>query len=50
MEESIKRDAPDARWPTSHLPFIPSTVALPEFTLRAALLGTLLGVLFGGFP
>ncbi len=29
------------------LPFIPSTTALPEFTLRAVLLGTILGVVFG---
>src|SRR6202142_3777648 len=47
MDKLIKRDARGDTSPAGHLPFIPSAIALPEFTLRAVLLGTLLGVVFG---
>jgi putative OPT family oligopeptide transporter len=47
MDELNEQDALGDGSRTGGSPFIPSTVLLPEFTLRAVLLGTVLGVIFG---
>ena len=31
----------------AHRPYIPAQTRLPEFTLRAVLAGTILGIIFG---